>query len=215
MPQRKSSQTASAGKMQVLKVDPDMPDKKVILEAARIIKSGGLVAFPTETVYGIAASFEDKKAIEALYRVKKRPSNKPFTVHISDIGMIGAMDCEITADAKKLIDRFWPGPLTIIIKSRAGHKTGFRMPANRVALELIAVSGVPIVAPSANLSGNKPPTSAAEVQRELEGRIDAVIDGGQTEVGIESTVVDLTVSPPKVLREGAITAEDILKVING
>lgn len=201
--------------MRILKVDPENPDNDVILQAADIVRSGGLVAFPTETVYGIAADFQNKKAIEALYRVKERPPDKPFTVHISSISMIEAMGCEITAAVKKLIDKFWPGPLTIIIKSKDGRKIGFRMPANRVALELIAATGVPVAAPSANISGNKAPACAGDVLKELEGRVDALLDGGPAALGIESTVVDITVSPPKVLREGAVSRESLMEVLEG
>lgn len=201
--------------MSVIKIDPANPDKAAIAVAAKIIKDGGLVVFPTETVYGIAANLLDKKAVERLYRVKDRPEGKPFTVHISDLRMIRDMDCAITGAAEKLIAKFWPGPLTIILKSNKGRNIGFRMPANKTALELIMASGVPVVAPSANLSGKPAPTTAGEAMADLEGRVDMAIDGGRTEVGLESTVVDLTVDPFKVLRVGAIKEEELSKAANG
>jgi len=201
-------------KTSVVKIDPKRPDKEAILSAARSVREGALVAFPTETVYGIAANYLDKKAIEALYKVKKRPKTKPFTIHISDIDMIKSLGCSMTKEGLMLIKRFWPGPLTVILKSEDGETLGFRMPANRIAMELIKSAGVPIAAPSANLTGNKAPRNVGEVLQDLDGRVALVIDGGDTEIGIESTVVDLTVNPPKVLREGAIKKEEIYKVIS-
>lgn len=193
----------------VLKVDPARPDKTLVTLAADVIKKGGLVAFPTETVYGIAADLSNKKAVQRLYKVKARPRGKPFTVHISDTGQIRGMGCGITKEAHVLIKRFWPGPLTIILKSKNNEKIGFRMPANKIALELIKMSGVPVVAPSANISGKIPPTTAAGVLKSLDGKIDILLDGGRTKVGVESTVVDLTGERLKVLREGAITQKEI------
>jgi Sua5/YciO/YrdC/YwlC family protein len=199
----------------VVKIDPVNPDKEKIASAAKIIRDGGLVVFPTETVYGIAANLLDAKAMERLNKVKARPDGKPFTVHISDIKMIRDMGCAITRAAEKLMAAYWPGPLTIILKSEKGEKVGFRMPANNIALELIRASGVPVVAPSANLSGRPAPVTALEAMADLEGKIDMVIDGGRTDVGVESTVVDLTVDPFNVLRVGAINREELLKAVNG
>ena len=201
--------------MSVIKIDPANPDKGKIAIAAKVIREGGLVVFPTETVYGIAANLLDGKAVERLCRVKARPGGKPFTVHISNLKMIRDMGCAITGTAEKLMARFWPGPLTIILKSHKGEKIGFRMPANKTALELIRASGVPVVAPSANLSGRSAPVTAEEAMADLEGKIDMVIDGGRTEVGLESTVVDMTVDPFKVLRAGAIKEEELLRALNG
>ena len=201
--------------MSVIKIDPASPDKIKISSAAKIIREGGLVVFPTETVYGIAANLLDGKAVKRLCRVKARPEGKPFTVHISDIKMIRDMGCAITDTAEKLMAEFWPGPLTIILKSRGGEKIGFRMPADKIALELIRASGVPVVAPSANLNGKPAPATAEEAMADLEGKIDMIIDGGRTKVGLESTVVDLTVDPFKVLRAGAIKEEDLSKALNG
>lgn len=200
-------------KTYVVKIDPKRPDRDKIGSAAKAIREGKLVAFPTETVYGIAVNALDEKAVGKLYDIKKRPKNKPFTIHIADIGMIESLGCALTKDALCLISRFWPGPLTIILKSKDGKVLGFRIPANTVALELIKASGVPIVAPSANLSGKAAPTSADEVLKDLDGSIDVILDSGPTEVGIESTIVDLTVVPPKILREGAISREKLMKVL--
>lgn len=177
------------------------------------MRSGKLVAFPTETVYGIAANLSDDKAIERLYAVKMRDRGKPFTVHVADTGMIEKMGCVVTPEAKRLIDKFWPGPLTVILGSKDGRKTGFRMPANKVALELIKAAGVAVVAPSANISGKAPPTDAESVLKELDGLVELILDSGPTAIGIESTVVDMTVSPPKIVRQGAIAAEEINRVL--
>lgn len=177
--------------------------------AAAAVRMGRLVAFPTETVYGIAANKLDKKAIRDLIKAKNRPVLKKFTVHISDAAMIRKMKCRVTKDAKRLMDKFWPGALTIILRSTSGGKIGFRMPANKVALALIEDAGVPVVAPSANVSGKRPPTNAMQVLKELNGKIDLLLDAGPTDVGIESTVIDMTVVPPKILREGAISREKI------
>lgn len=199
-------------KTKVLKIDPADPDSKVILTAAKIIKEGGLVAFPTETVYGIAANLFDRNAMDKLDIVKNRPKGKPYTVHISNINMIRKMGCVVTKSAAELMGRFWPGPLTIILGTKTGEKIGFRMPANKIALDLIKAVGLPVVAPSANTSGNKAPTSARAVLNSLDGKIDILLDSGETDVGIESTVVDLTSAPPKVLREGAIPHKELLKI---
>ena len=199
----------------VLKIDPGRPDKKAIKRAAKILRSGGLVGFPTETVYGLGANLLNKKAIAKLYKVKKRPRSKPFTVHIASASSIKRAGCEITKEAKVLIDKYWPGPLTIILKCKDGRSVGFRMPENRVAIELIRQSAVPVVAPSANISGAIPPTSASGVLEQLDGRIDILLDAGVTDVGIESTVVDMTVTPLEILREGAIGKKELLRAIYG
>ncbi|MCX5678781.1 MAG: L-threonylcarbamoyladenylate synthase [Candidatus Omnitrophica bacterium] len=198
----------------VIKIDPDKPDKDVIAYSAGVIRSGGIVAFPTETVYGLAVNMLDDKAIKKLYRIKSRSRGKPFTVHIADVGLIKKMGCRVTGTVGRLIKKFWPGPLTIILNSKGGKSVGFRMPANTAALELISASGVPVAAPSANISGRKPPTSARGALKDLDGKIDIVLDAGRTKVGIESTVIDMTVSPPAILREGAISSRMLRKVLN-
>lgn len=192
-------------RIRILKVDPNRPEEKAIDIAAEVLRNGGLVAFPTETVYGLGANLLNEKAIKRLYEVKRRPKDKPLTIHISNIDMLKKMVSDISLIAQKLIDEFWPGPLTIILNSKGNKKIGFRMPANPIALSLIRQTGVPIVAPSANISGNKPPKNVKEVLEDLKDSIDMILDGGATRVGIESTVVDTTIFPCKMLREGAIT----------
>lgn len=191
-------------KTKILKVSPLYPDPAKIDEAAELLREGGLVAFPTETVYGLGANLQDKAATEKLYRVKKRPKDKPLTVHIISVEQIRAFVDEVPRLGSKLIRKFWPGPLTLILRSKEGKAIGFRMPSNRIAQDLINKAGTPIVAPSANLSGRPAPKTADEVLSDLDGRIDMLIDGGPTQIGTESTVVDLTTSSPKVLRKGAI-----------
>jgi len=195
-------------KTETLKIDPDSPDEKVIQFAAALLRRGGLVAFPTETVYGIGGNFLDKKAMKKLCLAKKRPKDKPFTIHISTVDSIYGMRCEISPLAERLIKDFWPGPLTLILRSKKG-KVGFRMPENTIAKMLISESGVPIAAPSANVSGGKAPVTAGEVIEKLDGKIDLVLDGGKTKFERESTIVDTTTSPYKIVRKGAISESDI------
>lgn len=196
----------------VIRVNSSRPEPARIEKAASALKRGGLVAFPTETVYGLGANLLDKKAIEKVYRIKNRPRNKPLTVHIADMSTVKKMAGRIPPMAGRLMEKYWPGPLTIILKDRRGKKIGFRMPDNKVAFLLIKRAGVPVVAPSANISGNKPPVSAKEVLRGLGGEIDIVIDGGKTKIGVESTVVDMTGRIPKILREGAISKTEIERI---
>ncbi|MFH0764755.1 MAG: L-threonylcarbamoyladenylate synthase [Candidatus Omnitrophota bacterium] len=209
---------SSLKKTLVFKIGPgglDGPGKRAISKAAEVIKKGGLVAFPTETVYGLGANAEDDLAVARLYKVKKRPRTKPFAAQISDISAIkGVWGCELTEEASALAGKFWPGALTIILKSGKGEKIGFRMPKHKIALSLIREAGVPVYVPSANLSGTRPPVTAEDVLKELDGKIDIVIDGGPADVGVESTVVDLTVRPAKILREGAIKKDEIFKELN-
>lgn len=185
-------------------------------KAGRIIRSGGLVAFPTETVYGLGASAFDAKAAEKIYKAKGRPSDNPLIVHICDKSQINELAREITPSAKKLIDSFMPGPFTIILKKRenipeavtAGLDTvGIRFPKNETAVKFIAASRVPIAAPSANISGKPSPTSAQHVIHDMSGRIDGIIDGGSCDVGVESTIVDASGDIPVLLRPGGITFE--------
>jgi L-threonylcarbamoyladenylate synthase len=202
-------------KTTVFKVDPKNPDIAAIEQAAKAIKKGHLVAFPTETVYGIAANLLSRKAVDMLYEVKKRFRDKPFTVHIADMKTVREMGCVIPKTAASAIKKFWPGPLTVILRSKYGRKIGFRMPANKVAIDLIRASKVPVIAPSANISGNTPPTDAGDVLKELSGKIDILIDSGPAEVGVESTVADFTVKPPVILREGAIKRTALMKALKG
>ena len=189
-----------------------------IERAAEIIRQGGLVAFPTETVYGLGADALNPEAVGKVYAAKGRPSDNPMIVHISSKDDLTRLTFEITEDMKKLADVFWPGPLTMVVPARPvvpKVTTGWldtvavRMPSDLTAASLITASGVPIAAPSANLSGKPSPTTARHVIDDLDGRIDAIIEGGDCQVGIESTVVDMTGSVPAVLRPGIITQEQL------
>ncbi len=192
--------------MKILRVNPNFPEPHFIEEGAVLLKKGGLVAFPTETVYGIGANLLDKKAIERLYKIKKRPKNKPFTIHIARFEALKELKVNLSERAEKIVRKFWPGPLTILALNKKKEKIGIRMPDNKVALALIDKASLPIVAPSANLSGENPPTSAKEVILD----VDMVLDGGDTAIGVESTVLDVTVGPFKILRKGALSGEDLL-----
>lgn len=189
-----------------------------INNAGKILKSGGLIAFPTETVYGLGASAYDADAAEKIYAAKGRPSDNPLIVHICEKEQIDEIAEDVTEEAKMVIDTFMPGPITIILKKKniipktvtAGLDTvAIRFPAHNVARELIKAAGVPIAAPSANLSGKPSPTKARHVINDMTGRIDGIIDGGDCNVGVESTIVDFTGDKPVILRPGGITYEDL------
>lgn len=189
-----------------------------IEEAARMIAGGGLVAFPTETVYGLGADALNSDAVGRVYAAKGRPSDNPMIVHISSDEELKNLTPKITKDMERLIKVFWPGPMTMIVKrnpiipdvTTGGLDTvGIRMPDNPVALELIAKSGCPIAAPSANLSGKPSPTAAQHVIDDLKGRVDAIICSDDCQFGIESTVIDMTGLVPMILRPGIITREDL------
>lgn len=189
-----------------------------IKQAADIIKRGGLVAFPTETVYGLGADALNAEAVGRVYEAKGRPSDNPMIVHIARASDIGQLTPMLSAEIVALIDNFWPGPLTMVLKKKDGvpdRTTGgldtvaVRMPDSEAALRLITLSGCPIAAPSANLSGSPSPTRAKDVIADMDGRIDAIISGEDCRVGIESTVVDMTGETPVILRPGIITAENI------
>ncbi len=193
-----------------------------VKQAAEIIKEGGLVAFPTETVYGLGADALNAEAVGKVYAAKGRPSDNPMIVHISSKDDILKLTPRITADMQKLMDAFWPGPLTMVVPAleiipkvtTGGLDTvGIRMPSEPAAAELIRLSGVPIAAPSANLSGKPSPTSYKHVADDLDGRIDGIIAGGDCDAGIESTVVDMTEEVPSVLRPGIITAEQLSEAL--
>lgn len=190
-------------------------------ECAEIIKHGGLVAFPTETVYGLGGNALDADVSKKIYAAKGRPSDNPLIVHICDMNGL-YMVAEVTDAAIKLADRFWPGPLTMILRKKSvlpDETTGgldtvaVRMPSDKAALRLIEAAGVPIAAPSANVSGKPSPTAAEHVLRDLDGKIDAVIDGGTTVIGLESTIIDLSSDIPALLRPGYITTEMIKDIV--
>ncbi len=206
----------------VEKINPENPEENIIEEAADIIKDGGVVAFPTETVYGLGADALLPEGAKRIYEAKGRPSDNPLIVHIADWESVEKIVKEIPSQARALADAFWPGPLTMIFpKSDAvpGETTGgldtvaVRMPAHPVAHDLIRESGGFIAAPSANLSGRPSPTRAGHVLEDLDGRIPLILDGGEVGVGIESTILDLTGEMPQILRPGYITEEMISQVI--
>lgn len=194
----------------IVKLDPVNPEEKYLQQAADILREGGLVIIPTETVYGIAANQANRRAIDKLAEIKKRPKEKVFSFHIAQKERVEDFASRIPVSAYKLIDKFWPGPLTLVLKSRDGQGSiGIRMPDDKVALRVIDLSAADIVCPSANISGNPPPTDFQEAIRDFKGLVDFAIDTGATRVKIESSVVDFTVEPFKVLREGAIKKTDI------
>ena len=189
-----------------------------IAKAAKIIRAGGLVAFPTETVYGLGADALNGEAVANVYKAKGRPSDNPMIVHISRASDMGRLTPMLSPDIVSLIENFWPGPLTMVVKKKDGvpdRTTGgldtvaVRMPDSKAALELINMSDCPIAAPSANISGRPSPTRAKDVIADMDGKIEAVICGDDCRVGIESTVVDMTGETPTILRPGIITAENI------
>ena len=204
----------------VLAVDAQNPEMDKIRKAADFIKRGGLVAFPTETVYGLGADALNATAIRSLFEAKRRPLDNPPIVHVCDAKDVYRLAKTVPAKAELLMRRFWPGPLTLIFEHSsivpsvtvAGLDTiAVRMPRHDVALALIKESGCPIAAPSANLAGKPSPTLARHVLEDLDGLIDAVLDAGPTHIGVESTVLDLTVDPPQVLRPGGTPFEALLK----
>ncbi|MGQ9530827.1 MAG: L-threonylcarbamoyladenylate synthase [Candidatus Bathycorpusculaceae bacterium] len=206
----------------VLRVNPEKPEMEKIQIAADFIKKGDLVAFPTETVYGLGADALNPKAILALFEAKKRPMDNPPIVHVGEIEKVYKLVKEIPQKAEMLMRKFWPGPLTLIFKRSnivpsvtvAGLDTiAIRMPRHNVALALLKESKCPIAAPSANLAGKPSPTSANHVLEDLNGRIDAILDAGPTHIGVESTVLDMTVDPPQILRPGGTPYENLKKVL--
>ena len=180
-----------------------------VAEAAALIRAGKLVAFPTETVYGLAADAANPAAIERLNRVKGRPPEKPYSLHVHDAAQVLAVVKTVPPMAQRLMDRFWPGPLTIVLTGADGKTVGFRLPQHAVAQEFLRACGRPVVAPSANRSGSPPPTDAQEVVAALGGDCDGLIDGGPTPLGRESTVVRIDGDQLTVLREGALSRAEI------
>ena len=190
--------------------------------AASIIRNGGLVAFPTETVYGLGADALNERAIQRIFEAKGRPADNPLIVHVGHRKDVERVADDVSDQAWQLIDKFWPGPLTLVLKRKsevpasvsAGLPTvAVRMPYNGIALSLIRIADTPIAAPSANRSGRPSPTSAAHVLADLAGRIEMVLDGGATNIGIESTVLDMTGDVPVILRPGWITEEQLAAVV--
>lgn len=194
-----------------------------IQNAANIIKEGGLVAFPTETVYGLGANALDENAVKKIFKAKGRPQDNPLIIHVADKDISNLVE-NVPEVAEKLMDKFWPGPLTLILKkkniipsvtSANLDSIGIRMPSNQIALKLIELSKVPIAAPSANISGRPSPTDVERCIEDLSGRVECILGGDISEVGLESTIVDCTVEPPLVLRPGGITLEMLREVHSG
>ncbi len=198
------------------------PTPEAVAEGARLLREGRLVAFPTETVYGLGADAFNPRAVARIFEVKNRPEFDPIIVHIADLVQLGELATQVPEAARRLIEKFWPGPLTLILPKTekvpaivtAGLPTvAVRMPAHPVALNLIRAAGRPIAAPSANPFGYLSPTRAEHVLAQLDGKVDLILDGGPCPVGVESTVLDITAEPPVVLRPGGLAVEDIEKVI--
>ena len=209
-------------KTEIIKINQNKINLSKINRAAKAIKNGNLVAFPTETVYGLGADVFNEKAISKIFAAKKRPFNDPLIVHIADIKELSLLTDQVSSVALKLAAAFWPGPLTLVIKKShlvsdlvtSGLDTvAVRMPNNNIALSLIKKANTPIAAPSANLFGRTSPTEAWHVVDDLEGNIEMIIDGGKTSVGVESTVVDTTIMPVQLLRAGGISVEALRKVV--
>ena len=200
----------------ILPVDPRSPQPDVISRAAQCLRDGGLVAFPTETVYGLGANALDATAAARIFAAKERPADDPLIVHLADVADLPLVASDIPVVARTLAAQYWPGPLTLVLPKAAaipgiitsgGPSVAVRVPRHPVALALIREAGVPVAAPSANLFSRPSPTTAAHVREDLDGRIDLLLDGGPCPVGVESTVLDLTCVPPRVLRPGAVTIE--------
>ncbi len=196
------------------------PTAENIFRAGKLIQRGEIVAFPTETVYGLGANAFNVDACKKIYAAKERPADKPLTLHVADFEMIEQI-AEISLAAEKLIENFLPGPLTIILPKKIivpdfvtcnSKSVGVRFPNNPVAQNFIKIAGCPIAAPSANISGKNPPTTAQEVFENLNGKVEIILDGGKCEVGISSTIVDISTGDLKILRQGKISAESLESV---
>ncbi len=198
------------------------PVTENLILAAQLIQRGEIVAFPTETVYGLGANALDVDACKKIYAAKNRPVDKPLTLHVATFEMIEQI-AEISLAAEKLIEKFLPGPLTIILPKKNivpdfvtcnSKSVGVRFPNNTVAQDFIKIAGVPVAAPSANISGKNPPTTAQEVFDNLNGRVEIILDGGKCEVGISSTIIDISAGELKILRQGKISVAQILETLN-
>ena len=209
-------------KTRVIQVDRDRPEASAIEEAAAALREGKLVAFPTETVYGLGAHALDSNAVQKIFDAKERPANDPLIVHIAHIGQVNQGAAGMPAGARKLAVSFWAGPLTLVLKKKpevpdlvtAGlPSVALRVPSHRVARALMEMAGIPIAAPSANRFSRPSPTMAAHVIEDLDGRVDLILDAGPTDIGLESTIVDFTIDPPVLRRPGGITFEQIRSLV--
>lgn len=191
-------------------------------EPAKIIKEGGVVIFPTETVYGIGTNGFNEESIRRIYEIKKRDFNKPISLLVSDMNMVEKVAKDISDLEYKLMEKFFPGPLTIILNKKKevpdiltanGNTVGIRMPSGIVARKLIEYAGVPIATPSANISGRPSGTNVNDIKRDFEGKVDAIIDNGESKLGIASTIVKVVENKVNILREGSIKKEEILEFV--
>lgn len=207
----------------IYKMDAEASDEVMLAEAGEIIRKGGLVAFPTETVYGLGGDAMNPSASQKIYAAKGRPSDNPLIVHIWDYSQLEEIAATLPPEAKKLADAFWPGPMTLIVpkNDRIPYETtggldtvAVRMPSHPVARDFIRLSGRMIAAPSANTSGRPSPTTADHVWQDLNGKIEAIIDGGVVDIGLESTIVDLSDEVPTILRPGYITKAMLEEVVD-
>ena len=196
-------------------------DCKLLKEPAEIISSGGIVIVPTETVYGIGANGLDEKAVDKLYKVKNRPLNKPISLLVSNMEMIEKITKNISNKEYKLMNKFFPGPFTIILKKKniipdivtsGGDTVGIRMPSGEIARKLVEYANVPIATPSANISGKPSGTNIDSIIRDFEGKVDYIIDGGESKIGIASTIVQVVNEEIHILREGIISRENVLNI---
>ena len=199
-------------------------DEAVLDEAARCLRDGGLVAFPTDTLYGLGAVASQERAVERLFEAKERPRDRPLPIFVASAANVDSVAAEVPPAARRLMEAFWPGALTLVLRRHprfhslalaGGHTVAVRVPAHPVALELLRRAGEPLTGTSANLSGGPAPRTADEVRRQLGGRVDLIVDGGPCPGGVESTVVDCTVDPPRVLREGAVPAKRLATALSG
>ena len=207
---------------QLLKLDPDNPDLEVLHKAALILNQGGLVAIPTETVYGLAANIFDPSAVAKIYTAKGRPGNNPLIVHVYSVEQAKSLVLNWNDTAQKLAEAFWPGPFTMVLDKKdlvpdcvtaGASSVALRIPKLFVTRKLIEIAGVPLAAPSANISGAISPTTASHVLKDLEGRIEMILDAGPASGGIESTVLDIRSNLPTLLRPGLVTVQMIEKII--
>lgn len=206
----------------ILQVDRENPAEAALESAAEILRAGGLVAFPTETVYGLGANALKDEAVDRIYQAKGRPARNPLIVHVADREQVVALARSFPEEARRLVDRFWPGPLTIVLESRGvvanrvtagGDTVAIRSPAHSVALGLLRRLDFPLAAPSANRSNHVSATSAEHVADDLDGRVDLILDAGPCEVGLESTVLDVTGRPIRLLRPGGLRVSELEAIV--
>lgn len=207
---------------EIIKINREHMDQDALQRAGRILKEGGLVAFPTETVYGLGGNALEEEASRRIYAAKGRPSDNPLIVHVADMEHLEQIVQEVPESARKLAEAFWPGPMTMILKKKENVPYGttggldtvaIRMPSDPIALELIRQGGGYVAAPSANTSGRPSPTTAQHVYEDLQGKIPMILDGGAVTIGLESTIVDLTEEIPTILRPGYISLEMVDAVL--